>query len=200
MHTTKPVIKDADLVEAYNYKQRNKTIVKFDINQTATYFIPADVITDTYKAECKRYVEVLNEGEWENLRELFEFFKSFHLVKINDADWENSLCSCVHAQKNYFFSHIIVVAAKLKLMDFEKLLMDLPLERKIARGRKKMPHCLTKPKQTAQQVGEKAIVDAQAADVQPSTSKQSRKSGSKRFPSPTYQLINQKSFRKSKRN
>jgi hypothetical protein len=43
------------------------------------------------------------------------------------------------------------VASKLKLLDFDSVLMSIPLEKKKARGRKKMPHCLTKPKPSKDQ-------------------------------------------------
>ena len=40
----------------------------------------------------------------------------------------------------------MLTASKLKKFDFDDLLMDLPLGKKLKRWPKKMPHCLAKPK------------------------------------------------------
>ena len=39
------------------------------------------------------------------------------------------------------------VASKLDSVNFDDVLIKLPLQKKKARGRKKIPHCLAKPKQ-----------------------------------------------------
>jgi hypothetical protein len=81
------------------------------------------------------------------------------MIKFNEDEWENSHCTCLNAQKHYYCNHIITVAAKLNKMDFEEVLMDLPLGKKLTRGRKKMPHCLKKPKVVTQQADKSIEVE-----------------------------------------
>jgi hypothetical protein len=103
----------------------------------------------------------------------------------------------VNAQKHYFCNHIITVAAKLKLFDFDSVLMNLPLEKKIARGRKKMPHnCLSKPK--TKKASENSINIIESVEPIEPVTQASKPSTSKAKPSASVAKSSRKSQAKSK--
>ena len=55
-----------------------------------------------------------------------------------------------YAVGHYYCNHIMTVASKLTFTKFsyDDILMDIPLQSKAKRASKKIPHCLSKPKQS----------------------------------------------------
>jgi hypothetical protein len=111
-------------------------------------------------------MRVIDKGAWATFDDFLKHFSSINVITINDEQWENSFCTCKHAQKHYYCNHILLVASRLELLAFDDILMDLPLDKKASRGRKsrRMPsNCLSKPK-TVLEVDELPITNGDEDD------------------------------------
>ena len=57
---------------------------------------------------------------------------------MNDKEWKLSNCNCYESLKNFKCDHIISIASIKKLVSFDCILLNLPLEPKKRRGRRKI--------------------------------------------------------------
>ena len=57
------------------------------------------------------------------------------MVKLNSAVWELSTCTCAPWFKHFNCHHVIVCAYRAGLCNFTSVKMQLPLERKLTRGK-----------------------------------------------------------------
>ena len=55
------------MIEAYEYKQRNKRVIQLTIDSVPNYFIPSFDDVDSDLNKCQRFVHVLNECNRESL-------------------------------------------------------------------------------------------------------------------------------------
>jgi hypothetical protein len=102
-----------------------------------TYFTPIGKTHNLSKDECVAFCNVNDTGECDNLTKWFEIIKSIRMIKLDMTNWELSTCTCREWSKLFKCKHIIAIAYRAKLCDFRPVLMDLPMERKRARGAKK---------------------------------------------------------------
>ena len=90
--------------------------------------------TKLTRDECKEYMNKIESIEWLNLDVMLKDLNEIRIVKINNENWKLSQCNCCFWLKNYFCNHVIGCAYRLRLMNFDKIGMDVPISNKRKRG------------------------------------------------------------------
>ncbi|CAF0968553.1 unnamed protein product [Brachionus calyciflorus] len=65
------------------------------------------------------------------------FMKRSRCYEKNPNNWKLSTCTCWYWLKNYYCCHTIACSYRLKLMNFNDIGMDIPLNNKLRKGAKK---------------------------------------------------------------
>jgi hypothetical protein len=68
--------------------------------------------------------------------DMYKYIESIRVIKFDNQTWELSECECIDWHKNYKCDHIVMVALGMNAINLTQIIMDLPLEKKRAPGRK----------------------------------------------------------------
>ena len=137
IYATKPELSRADWQNAFIWDRKGKSIVKLN----NVFYIPRGEKETLNKNEVRDYLSVVAVPlkQTDKLADWLAITRSVHVVNINNDKnaWELSTCSCWWWQKHFLCNHVISIASRLGLCDFEKIAMLMPLERRRGPGRKK---------------------------------------------------------------
>ena len=64
--------------------------------------------------ECTNYFKIVDEMNWNSFDDYIDHIYSINYVKFLKKDWLKSICSCIYWAKNYYYHHVIGLAADKK--------------------------------------------------------------------------------------
>ena len=104
----KPVITTQDWTDAYKWQRLDKRVLKIE----GKYYIPSKEQLTMENSEAKRYASQSFETI-SKFDDFIDFINSFHVVNINQEEWELSRCNCGGWLKNYKCDHVIAISSRL---------------------------------------------------------------------------------------
>ena len=108
-------------------------------DNTQIFFTASSSYSGTIdKHICRALLLQNNECNFDTFDNLIEVQQNIYFIKLNFVQWELSECTCYYWLKNFKCKHVISIAALKDLVSFESIAMNLPLEPKKRRGRRKM--------------------------------------------------------------
>jgi hypothetical protein len=110
-HTT--TIGNTELWNAKQFGIKNKYVCRLPLDDEYIYMMPGKEGTIINKQDCLDYSSSDHRRAITDFDQLIAETTRFYCIQIDESNWKNSFCSCVHAMKNNNCNHIIVVAAKL---------------------------------------------------------------------------------------
>ena len=136
----KPTIETKDYLKAYDYNQLKRKVIGLDQpDKSIIYFTTAsDYVGPFDKHICRALLVQYNDCNFDSFDKLIDLQKNIYMIKINFDQWELSECTCYFWLKNFKCKHVISISSLKKLCSFESVAMNLPLEPKKRRGRRKM--------------------------------------------------------------
>lgn len=94
-------------------------------------------IDELTKQACREYMARIQQDNWPSFDAYLNYVNSVHQIVIKEDQWDLSTCTCAFWLKYYHCKHVLLVATRLKLTDFEQYAMNAPIERKLKKGRPK---------------------------------------------------------------
>ena len=130
----KPLISEQTWIRAYHFLFDNEGENEVQYCKQKKLFIVA-------KKENTHYItKNFISGNYDLMTVAFDDFIDYNrgvrLVKLDRKNWINSTCTCGWYLKNYNCYHLIVVAVNKGLTTIVNDYKDVPIERKLKRGRK----------------------------------------------------------------
>ncbi|RNA45130.1 hypothetical protein BpHYR1_022749 [Brachionus plicatilis] len=160
----------------FSTKEQNKNGATFKVASTAkpfqhindVYMVKSGKKSDFTRDEGKQYLSDLESKTWTTFDEMISSLNSIRIVKVNRENWKLSSCTCSYWLKNYYCCHSIACCYRLKLMNFNDIGMDIPLNYKPKRGaKKKTRSCLQHQPFDCIQNEENAILESdQDSDIE----------------------------------
>ena len=90
------------------------------------------------REDARNYLQYIENISLESsFDSLITNVKNVVVIRLNENEWENSICSCHLWHKNLICSHIIALACRLKLTSYLDVAYSAPLSAKRRCGRPK---------------------------------------------------------------
>ena len=118
---------------ACQYESREREIQRVIDNGVSVYYCPTGDTIDLSLAECKKFKSDLASLPYNTFDSLYAGVNRLCIVTLNDNNWKLSKCTCSCYSKNYICVHIIAVAVRLDLYEFDHRAYQI----KIGHNRKK---------------------------------------------------------------
>ena len=104
---------------AWKWEQNGKEIRSIDLNGEEIYFTRAGEETKLESSECLDFMRDLITLPFDSFDELFTQTQKIHAIRLNKENWKRSFCSCSGFMSNLICDHIIAVAVRRNLHEFD---------------------------------------------------------------------------------
>jgi hypothetical protein len=127
-----PIFELKDWTNAFKWNLLRKEVVK--INSQA-FTRSSSGGTSLSKEQVKQHFSILNSLDFDNFDKFIIMVHSIWVVKVCQANWKLSTCTCPTYMKDYKCKHMIAICVRLGLVEYPATAMTLPLQQKRKRGR-----------------------------------------------------------------
>ena len=114
-----PIFSLVNETVAWELEQNRKEIRSINVNGEEIYFTPAGEETKLEPKECLDFIRNLITLPFDSIYELLTQTKKIHMIRLNKENWKKSFCSCSGFMSNFICPHIIAVAARKNLHEFD---------------------------------------------------------------------------------
>ena len=114
-----PIFGLVDETFAWRWDQNGKQILSTNLNGIELYFTSDDDQTKLELDDCLKFIRNLITLPFDSFDELMTETKKIHVIRLNRENWKRSCCNCSEYIKSYICKHIIAIAVRNKLHEFD---------------------------------------------------------------------------------